>query len=154
MLPAFLGKLFTMVSFAQFRTTIALLLGSCLALSSRPSPRGRPSSGYFSRVAQLPPLPSTDGTYGASIPVCYTNAPDSLDRWLSDHIPFDGATIGFDLEVRFPNGFIECRCNNWCVYVCMCRESNDNKMILYSQCRQQRLDDSKSRPILELAFLL
>ena len=118
MLPSFLGKLLlTMVWYAQFRTTIALLLGSCLALSPRPSPRGRPTSGYFSRVLQLPPLPSTDGTYGASIPVCYTNAPDSLDRWLGDHIPSNGTTIGFDLEVRFPNGFVECRYNNCCVCV-------------------------------------
>lgn len=40
---------------------------------------------------------SLDGS--SSVPVTYTNNPKSVYRWLSDNLPYEGCTIGFDVEV-------------------------------------------------------
>jgi len=40
------------------------------------------------------------GCEGSSVPVTYTNDPTSVYRWLSDHLPYQGGTIGFDVECR------------------------------------------------------
>lgn len=81
------------------------------------------STRYFTDKGLLPPLslrqkasnqttisssdsPSTlytTGTsvplQGCSVPVTYTNDPKSVYRWLSDHLPYEGCIIGFDVEV-------------------------------------------------------
>lgn len=79
------------------------------------------SNRYFTDKGILPPLnfvtvplnqtyqddttPYTDTSSllfceGSSIPVTYTNDPTSVYRWLSDHLPYQGCTIGFDIECR------------------------------------------------------
>ena len=37
--------------------------------------------------------------HGRSVPVTYTNDPKTVYRWMSDHLPYEGCTIGFDIEV-------------------------------------------------------
>lgn len=79
------------------------------------------STRYFTDKGILPPLnclsvplnqtfqddtsPYTDTSSilcceGSSVPVTYTNDPTSVYRWLSDHLPYQGCTIGFDIESR------------------------------------------------------
>jgi hypothetical protein len=36
---------------------------------------------------------------GDAIPVLYTNNPNVVYKWLSDHVPTEGCTLGFDVEV-------------------------------------------------------
>lgn len=78
------------------------------------------STRYFTDKGILPPLnclgvplnqtyqddtiPYTDTSSrlcyeGSSVPVTYTNDPTSVYRWLSDHLPYQGCIIGFDIEV-------------------------------------------------------
>jgi hypothetical protein len=78
------------------------------------------STRYFTDKGVLPPLHGvgceilasnqTSETYttdtssyvalnGPSIPVTYTNDPKTVYRWLSDQLPYEGCTIGFDVEV-------------------------------------------------------
>ncbi len=76
------------------------------------------STRYFTDKGILPPLnglgfvmnqtfdstPYTDTSSvlsyeGSSAPVTYTNDPKSVYRWLSDQLPYEGCTIGFDVEV-------------------------------------------------------
>ena len=35
---------------------------------------------------------------GREIPVTYTNDPKSVYRWFSNHLPYEGCTIGLDVE--------------------------------------------------------
>jgi len=75
------------------------------------------STRYFTNKGILPPLnvlqlalnrtndsihytdvSSTLSYEGSSVPVTYTNDPKSVYRWLSDQLPYDGCTIGFDIE--------------------------------------------------------
>eukprot|EP00429_Kryptoperidinium_foliaceum_P055297 CAMPEP_0176083814 /NCGR_PEP_ID=MMETSP0120_2-20121206/41939_1 /TAXON_ID=160619 /ORGANISM="Kryptoperidinium foliaceum, Strain CCMP 1326" /LENGTH=353 /DNA_ID=CAMNT_0017417611 /DNA_START=192 /DNA_END=1253 /DNA_ORIENTATION=- len=35
---------------------------------------------------------------GPSVPVTYTNNPKSVYRWLADNLPYEGCTLGFDVE--------------------------------------------------------
>ena len=37
--------------------------------------------------------------HGVSVPVTYTNDPKTVYRWMSDHLPYEGCTLGFDVEV-------------------------------------------------------
>jgi hypothetical protein len=74
------------------------------------------SSRYFTQEGLLPPLalsamcpsnqttdtmPYTESPHGRSIPVVYTNDPNSIYRWLSNNLPIEGCTMGFDTEVSF-----------------------------------------------------
>jgi hypothetical protein len=36
---------------------------------------------------------------GPSVPVTYTNDPKTVYRWMSDNLPNEGCTLGFDVEV-------------------------------------------------------
>lgn len=44
-------------------------------------------------------IASSEQQAGGSLPVVYTNDPSSVYKWLSNNLPFDGCTIGFDVEV-------------------------------------------------------
>jgi hypothetical protein len=44
-------------------------------------------------------LLSYPSLHGRSVPVTYTNDPKTVYRWMSDHLPYEGCTIGFDIEV-------------------------------------------------------
>lgn len=74
--------------------------------------RSESSGRYFTKDGMLPPLVSlsavrsnqtTSVPYvedeGRSIPVVYTNDPCSVEEWLSENLPTNGCTIGFDVEV-------------------------------------------------------
>ena len=95
-------------------SVIAVIMSAADAmLLKRPS-----SSRYFTKDGTLPPLvslaaaarPSNDtltipyskkkqGRSSSDVSVVYTNDPGSVYRWLSDHLPYEGCTIGFDTEV-------------------------------------------------------
>lgn len=75
------------------------LLNSCCVVALSQVRRKFRSSGYFTKDIDIPALPSTNSKYGSSIPVCYTNSPQSTSAWFEQHIPSDGATVGFDVEV-------------------------------------------------------
>lgn len=70
-------------------------------------------SRYFYKELLLPALPrvhNLDLTVAIAnhpsllgnddLPVLYTNDPMKVSGWLADHIPSDGCTLGFDVEVR------------------------------------------------------
>lgn len=55
-----------------------------------------------SDTATLPYTTDTSSVlslHGSSVPVTYTNNPKSVYRWLSDNLPYEGCTVGFDVEV-------------------------------------------------------
>lgn len=71
----------------------------------------RRDSRSFAIEKVVPPIPriatfanSTDtipySGLGDAIPVLYTNNPNIVYKWLSDHLPSEGCTLGFDVEVR------------------------------------------------------
>jgi hypothetical protein len=75
---------------------------------------GFPITRYFTQHGMLPPLAlcvpnavatnsttiaSSEQQAGGSLPVVYTNDPSSVYKWLSNNLPFDGCSIGFDVEV-------------------------------------------------------
>jgi len=54
-----------------------------------------------SDTATLPYTTDTSSVlslHGSSVPVTYTNNPKSVYRWLSDNLPYEGCTVGFDVE--------------------------------------------------------
>jgi hypothetical protein len=65
-------------------------------------------SRRFTQEFTIPPLPrildAGDANLGpvscGELPVIYTNDPTRVARWLADHVPSLGCTLGFDVEVR------------------------------------------------------
>jgi hypothetical protein len=62
-------------------------------------------SRYFYHEFLLPSLPPVDGAIPSlplenHLPLLYTNDPMRVSRWLADHVPSSGCTLGFDVEVR------------------------------------------------------
>jgi len=64
--------------------------------------RRHPRSSPTNQTSDLDTSTGTSmsiSSYGVSVPVTYTNDPKTVYRWMSDHLPYEGCTIGFDVEV-------------------------------------------------------
>lgn len=85
-------------------------LNSCYVVALSQVRRKFRSSEYFTKDIDIPALPSTNSKYGSSIPVCYTNSPQSTSAWFEQHIPHEGATVGFDVEVSYYIVLIQLNC--------------------------------------------
>jgi len=96
-------------AFSYFSAMFALLASQCMMIFSDAyliQPISHQSSCYFTGKALLPPLERLDGnndrrtSSDGMLSVMYTNDPSQVSTWLSDHVPSEGCTLGFDLEVR------------------------------------------------------
>src|SRR3569623_1277678 len=91
------------------RCCSALLLSlSGVAAFSGMSSRRTGDSRYFGVHLTAPPLQRVedsvvdfDPQYGTTLDVLYTNDPRSVSQWLSDNVPSNGCTLGFDIEVSW-----------------------------------------------------
>ena len=107
--------------YCSYVTLAATLLLLChhqvMGFASSYRTTGRQGARYFAQELLLPPLPSLWEVSNSKndrqqqqqatvnnqniLPVLYTNDPMKFSQWLGDHIPNDGCTLGFDVEVSF-----------------------------------------------------
>lgn len=87
-----------------------------------------------------------DSNYCASVPVVYTNDPETISLWLSENVPGgESGIIGFDTEVRKSSALVLFRSSFECYEDCWL-----TRLWIFSRCRDTQ-SHSPARGTSELA---